>query len=123
MIGGYRLGGDPFDALIVGYYRDGKLYYAEKVKNGFVPRLRRDVFKRFSGLETNVCPFVNLPEKRKGPHSLTREDMEKCGGSSPKWWRKSNLLNGRRMVTCAIRNSSGCATTKTLVTLFGRGEQ
>jgi len=66
VIGGYRLGGDPFDALIVGYYQNGKLYYAEKVKNGFVPRLRRDVFKRFSGLETDACPFVNLPEKRKG---------------------------------------------------------
>ena len=79
VIGGYRLGADPFDALIVGYYgEDGRLYYAEKVKNGFVPRLRRDVFRRFVGLEIDSCPFINLPEKKKGPHSLTKEDMAKC---------------------------------------------
>ena len=49
-----------------------------KVKNGFVPPLRRDVFRRFVGVEIDSCPFVNLPEKRKGPRSLTKEDMQKC---------------------------------------------
>src|SRR5499426_264229 len=36
VIGGYTPG-SPFDALIVGYYKDGKLLYAANVRNGFVP--------------------------------------------------------------------------------------
>ena len=68
----------------MGYYRDGKLYYAEKVKNGFVAGLRRDVFKRFGGLEVETCPFVNLPEKKRTVHSLTREEMKNCVWAKPK---------------------------------------
>src|ERR1043166_4667144 len=30
VVGGYRLGVEPFDGLIVGYYQDGKLYYSAK---------------------------------------------------------------------------------------------
>ena len=61
VVGGYRLGVEPFDGLVVGYYQDGKLYYAAKVRNGFVPRLRREMAKHFQGLEIDTCPFVNLP--------------------------------------------------------------
>lgn len=42
VIGGYTIG-NPLDALVVGYYQDGRLYYAAKVRNGFVPHLRREV--------------------------------------------------------------------------------
>jgi ATP-dependent DNA ligase len=51
MIGGYTYG-DLFDALILGYYDSGKLLYVSKVRNGFVPHLRRQVAGRFKGLET-----------------------------------------------------------------------
>jgi bifunctional non-homologous end joining protein LigD len=34
------------------------------LKNGFTPKLRRDVAARFAGLETDECPFANLPEPR-----------------------------------------------------------
>jgi bifunctional non-homologous end joining protein LigD len=64
VIGGYTVG-NLFDALIVGYYEDAKLHYVAKVRNGFVPQLRRDVAKKFKGLETDVCPFANLPEKKR----------------------------------------------------------
>jgi bifunctional non-homologous end joining protein LigD len=40
VIGGYTPG-NPFDALIVGYYEAEGLLYAAKVRNGFVPQLRR----------------------------------------------------------------------------------
>jgi len=64
VIGGYTPG-NPFDALIVGYYDGADLKFAAKVRNGFVPHVRREVFHRFIGLTTTKCPFVNLPEKRR----------------------------------------------------------
>jgi ATP-dependent DNA ligase len=43
VIGGYTLG-NPFDALIVGCYDNGELRYVSKVRNGFNPRLRRELY-------------------------------------------------------------------------------
>ena len=64
VIGGYTPG-NPFDALIVGYYEGETLLYAAKVRNGFVPLVRREVASRFKGLEIDTCPFANLPEKKR----------------------------------------------------------
>lgn len=44
------------DALIVGCYEGADLKFVAKVRNGFVPRLRRDVFQRFAGLESDRAP-------------------------------------------------------------------
>ena len=77
VIGGYTPG-HPFDAVIVGYYRDTQLIYAAKVRNGFVPRIRRDLAKRMSPLQIDVCPFANLPEKKRTAWALTKEEMKKC---------------------------------------------
>src|SRR6266481_1801046 len=81
VIGGYTPG-NPFDAVIVGYYEGDKLYYAAKVRNGFVPRVRQEVYQRFKGLETDTCPFRNLPEKKRTQWALTKEEMKNC-----KWLR------------------------------------
>src|SRR6185295_2928832 len=62
VIGGY-VPGHPLDSIIVGYYDDGKLLFSAKVRNGFVPRVRREVFKALRDLGTETCPFANLPEK------------------------------------------------------------
>jgi bifunctional non-homologous end joining protein LigD len=83
VIGGYTPG-NPFDALIVGYYQDGKLVFAGKVRNGFVPHLRRKVASRFQSLETDQCPFANLPEKKRTPWALTADEMKKCTWLEPK---------------------------------------
>jgi DNA ligase D-like protein (predicted ligase) len=77
VIGGYTPG-NPFDALIVGYYDGDKLYYVGKVRNGFVPRLRQEVYRLFKGSETSRCPFINLPEKRRTMWALTAEQMKEC---------------------------------------------
>ncbi len=77
VIGGYTPG-NPLDALIVGYYESGKLYYAAKVRNGFVRHLRREVSERLKGLETADCPFANLPEKKRTQWALTKEEMKNC---------------------------------------------
>jgi bifunctional non-homologous end joining protein LigD len=42
VIGGY-VPRNPLDSILVGYYERDKLMYAGKVKNGFVPRTRREV--------------------------------------------------------------------------------
>jgi len=77
VIGGYTPG-HPFDALIVGHYKDDRLYFVGKVRNGFVPRLRRELCKSLKPLETAICPFANLPEKKRTQWALTREEMKNC---------------------------------------------
>jgi len=44
VIGGFRPGSNSVDALRVGYYDDPGLRFAGKVRAGFVPHLRREVF-------------------------------------------------------------------------------
>jgi bifunctional non-homologous end joining protein LigD len=60
VIGGYTPG-NPFDALIVGYYEGERFLYTAKVRNGFVPLVRREVANKLKGLEIKSCPFANLP--------------------------------------------------------------
>src|SRR6266545_3425342 len=70
VIGGYTPG-NPFDALIVGCYDGTELKFVAKVRSGFVPRVRREVFQRFAGFETEKCPFTNLPENQRTQWALT----------------------------------------------------
>ena len=77
VIGGYTPG-NPFDALIVGYYEGQKVLYAAKVRNGFVPQVLREVASKFKGLEIDTCPFANLPEKKRTMWALTKEEMKNC---------------------------------------------
>src|SRR5215471_11459507 len=64
--------------VIGGYYQDGKLLYATKVRNGFVSNTRREVAAKLKGLEIDACPFVNLPERKRTQWALTREEMKNC---------------------------------------------
>jgi ATP-dependent DNA ligase len=57
VIGGYTPG-KPFDALIVGYYEGERLLYAAKVRNGFVPQVRREVASKVKGLEIDTCRLL-----------------------------------------------------------------
>lgn len=77
VIGGYTPG-HPFDALIVGYYEAGKLYYVGKVRNGFVPQVSREVYLKLKGLEIDTSPFANLPERKRTIWALTRDEMKNC---------------------------------------------
>jgi ATP-dependent DNA ligase len=36
------------------------------------------VMKQLKPLETEVCPFANLPEKKRTPWALTKEGMKNC---------------------------------------------
>jgi ATP-dependent DNA ligase len=73
-------GAHGVDSIIVGYYRASELIYVARVRNGFVPATRRQVFGRLRPLVIENCPFANLPEMHKGRWGtgLTAEDMRKC---------------------------------------------
>jgi DNA ligase D-like protein (predicted ligase) len=102
VIGGYIPGAHGVDAIVVGYYRGEDLIYVARVRNGFVPASRRQIFAMLKPLVTSVCPFANLPETHKGRwgEGLTAEDMEKCVWVRPELvapiefleWTESNHL-------------------------------
>jgi len=86
VIGGYISGGQGVDSIIVGFYRDTKLIYVARVRNGFVPATRRTMFEKLKPLVQPDCPFVNLPETHKGRwgEGLTADEMRKCVWIQPK---------------------------------------
>jgi bifunctional non-homologous end joining protein LigD len=65
VVGGYRPGPHGVDALLVGVYHGRRLMFAGKVRAGFTPHLRREVFARLRGFEAERCPFANLPTLRR----------------------------------------------------------
>jgi bifunctional non-homologous end joining protein LigD len=65
VVGGYRPGTHGVDALLVGVYEGSRLMFAGKVRAGFTPHVRREVFERLKGLGVDRCPFANLPTLRR----------------------------------------------------------
>jgi len=80
VIGGYIPGPHGFDSLIVGYYRGKDLVYVARVRNGFVPASRRQVFQKIRHLVSPTMPFANLPDTHKSRwgDELTAEKMKEC---------------------------------------------
>ena len=80
VIGGYTPGSHGLDSIVVGFYRGKDLVYVARVRNGFVPASRRQLFAKLRTLEVSDCPFVNLPEKGRSRwgEGLTADDMKKC---------------------------------------------
>jgi bifunctional non-homologous end joining protein LigD len=64
VIGGYRPGPHGLDALLVGFYEGRKLKFAGKVRAGFTPHLRREVFATLQPLHASKCPFADLPNSK-----------------------------------------------------------
>ena len=78
VIGGYKPNATNFDSLLVGYFDGAKLVCAGKVRSGFTPHLRIEVFRELRPLEATRCPFVNLPSTKTGHwgEGITAEEME-----------------------------------------------
>jgi DNA ligase D-like protein (predicted ligase) len=78
VIAGYTPSAKDFDALVIGFYEDGKLTYAVRTRNGFTPASRAELFKKLKPLEIKDCPFANLSEKKMGRWGagLTAAKME-----------------------------------------------
>ena len=53
------------DSIVVVHYRGKELVYVARVRNGFVPASRRQMFEKLRLLVIRECPFVNLPEKHR----------------------------------------------------------
>ena len=108
VIAGYTPSDRNFDALIFGYYKDGKLQYVARTRNGFTPSSREQLFKKLRPLEINQCPFANLPEARSGRWGagLTAAKMNDCRWLKPALvgqfefteWTPDNHLRHSRFV-------------------------
>lgn len=85
VIGGYVPGAHGFDSLIVGVYERKSLIFVAKVRNGFVPRIREEIFPALKKLPAKACPFTNLPEKKatRWGEALTAEKMKECRWIKP----------------------------------------
>src|SRR4029453_15005390 len=64
VVGGYSPG-NPFDALLVGYYQNDTLLFAAGGRAGFPPASPRGGFRR-PGPPLAECPFANLPMGKSG---------------------------------------------------------
>ena len=106
VIGGFVPGSRGFDSLLVGVYEKKRLIFVTKVKDGFVARLRDEIFAEFAGLQTDKCPFVNLPEKKNARRgdAITAEKMKECRWLKPKlvaqvafveWTNAGNLRHAK----------------------------
>jgi bifunctional non-homologous end joining protein LigD len=104
VIGGYKRG-SPVESLVVGYYDDGKLLCAGKVRQGLNPRNRRELYELFQPLIADVCPFADLPNSRKsrGSEGITAEQMKEIQWIMPRpvaqvsfaeWTAGGNLRHG-----------------------------
>ena len=124
VIGGFVPGSRGFDSLIVGVYEKKRLQFVAKVRNGFVPRIRDEIFPDLKKLIIDDCPFVNLPEKKasRWGEALTAEKMKECR------WVKPVLVcqvafvewtDGDKLGTAPLL---GCGTTRRRRGLFGRLE-
>jgi DNA ligase D-like protein (predicted ligase) len=80
VIGGFTLGSNGIDALVVGYYEGGKLIYAARVRAGLVPASRRELYDLLKPNIVKDCPFGNLPEAKSGRwgQGLTAAKMKEC---------------------------------------------
>jgi bifunctional non-homologous end joining protein LigD len=52
----------------VGFYEKRRLQYAGKVRAGFTPAVRAEVFSRIRADRIATCPFANLPNSAGKSH-------------------------------------------------------
>jgi bifunctional non-homologous end joining protein LigD len=110
---GYTVAAKTFDALVLGYYENGKLLYASRTRNGFTPATRQELFKKMKPLQIANCPFANLPEPRGGRWGagLTAAKMKECRWLKPELvgqfefveWTGDGHLRHTRFVTPTLK--------------------
>ena len=66
VIPGFTPGTHGFDAVLLGFWRAGKLLFCASCRAGFVPISRRSLFKGLQPLISSDCPFANMPESGPG---------------------------------------------------------
>jgi len=110
VIGGYKPSGkNHFDNLAAGYYDEGRLIFIAKIKNGYTPAVKEEIFERIKQYETKTCPFDNLPEPKNARRgeALTADAMKKYRWLRPEVvaqveftdWTSANHLRHSSFVT------------------------
>jgi bifunctional non-homologous end joining protein LigD len=74
-----------FGSLLVGYYGSGGLLFAGRVGTGFSEKALAALYDGMQKIKRAVCPFVNLPEKRRGRfgQGITPPIMRRCTWVEP----------------------------------------
>jgi len=74
-----------FGALLVGYHGPGGLLFAGRIGTGFSERLLEGLYDILQKINRPTCPFVNLPEKRRGRwgQGITPAVMKRCHWVEP----------------------------------------
>jgi bifunctional non-homologous end joining protein LigD len=92
VVGGFKPLRDTFDSLVVGYYDGTKLMSAGKVRSGFTPHARHELWAQLASLQTSRCPFANLPSVSSAHwgRGLQRK-WRCCAGSSP--YRRGSVVH------------------------------
>src|SRR5260370_1404638 len=77
-----------------------------------------------SRLETEKCPFANLPESRsgRGGQGLTADKMAGCRWLKPLMVGQFEFLEWTQMLTCVTADSLACERIKRHEKSFGRHE-
>jgi bifunctional non-homologous end joining protein LigD len=85
VVGGYRPGPRGVDALLVGVYDGKELRFAGKVRAGFTPHLRREVFAALQRHHASRAPFADLPSARTSHWGggVTAEQMDEMQWLKP----------------------------------------
>jgi bifunctional non-homologous end joining protein LigD len=74
-----------FGSLLVGYYGPDGLLFAGRVGTGFSEKLLKELYGAFQKIKRESCPFINLPEKRRGRwgQGITPAVMKRCHWVEP----------------------------------------
>jgi bifunctional non-homologous end joining protein LigD len=85
VVGGFKPSSNSVDSLVVGYYDGRRLHFAGRVRAGFTPRDRSEVFRLIEPLRVERCPFVDLPSSKTGHwgEGVSAEDMAKLRWVKP----------------------------------------
>jgi bifunctional non-homologous end joining protein LigD len=102
-----------FGSLIVGYQSPQGLLFACRVGTGFSEKVLADLYAGMQELKRETCPFVNLPEKKRGrwAQSLTPTIMKRFHWVEPILVARSNLRSGPTTTSFGNLCSSGYGLT------------
>jgi ATP dependent DNA ligase C terminal region len=75
-----------FGALLVGYYGAPGFLFAARVGLGYSEKRLADLHQLLQKIKRPTCPFVNLPEKRRGRwgQGITPAVMKRCHWVEPR---------------------------------------
>jgi len=96
VIGGYtepRGSRTGFGALLMGYYKNGKLHYAGKVGTGFDTKILHELGRELVALESSHCPFSNYDRSANGVHWVKPKLVAEI--AFEEWTRDNKLRHSR----------------------------